>query len=344
MTAESDAESPLEIAHVLFMDIVGYSKLLVDEQTDCARQLNLIVRNTKEFRAGEATGGLVRLPTGDGMVLAFFGSPEEPVRCAVQIAKELREHRELPLRMGIHSGPVDRVTDVNDARNVAGAGINMAQRVMDCGDAGHILLSKRIADDLAQYGRWRTQLHDLGEIEVKHGVKLSVVSLCGDKFGNPTIPEKFEQLHQRQEVASRTERLRFQKKRRFLIAGALLATALLIGIAIFGYTTARKLKTTTTTTAAPAESIIPEKSIAVLPFENLSAEKDDAFFADGIQDDVLTSLGKIKELTVIARASVMAYRGAAMAGKLREVRPLAYRMSSKAACAVQPVMWSSTCS
>ncbi len=316
MTAEPNSDSRLEIAHVLFMDIVGYSKLLVDEQSDLARQLNLIVRNTEEFRAAEAAGKLLRLPTGDGMVLAFFGSPEEPVRCAIQIAKGLRAQPQLPLRMGIHSGPVDRVTDVNDASNVAGAGINMAQRVMDCGDTGHILLSKRVADDLAQYGRWRTQLHELGEVEVKHGVTVSVVNFYGDGFGNPAIPATVERLRQRQEISSRSDQRRFRKKRRFLIAAALLVTALLISLAIFGYTTARKLKTTI---AGPAASSIPEKSIAILPFENLSTEKDDAFFADGIQDDVLTSLGKIKELTVIGRNSVMAYRGAAVGGKLREI-------------------------
>ncbi|MEP7072304.1 MAG: hypothetical protein ABI839_07945 [Verrucomicrobiota bacterium] len=319
MTAELDSVSRLEIAHVLFMDIVGYSKLLVDEQSDLVNKLQLIVRETEEFRIADTAGRLVRLATGDGMALAFFGSPEEPVRCAKQIARELRARPELPLRMGIHSGPVDRVTDVNDVRNVAGAGINMAQRIMDCGDTGHILLSRRIADDLAQYGRWRTQLHDLGQIKVKHGVTIDVVNLYGDNFGNSATPAGFERLRLQREIAARGERSRSQKKRRFFIAGALLAIVLLIGLAIFGYTVARKSKTTETPIVQLTESRILQKSIAVLPFQNLSAEKDDAFFAEGIQDDVLTSLGKIQALTVIARASVMAYRGEAVAGKVREI-------------------------
>ena len=172
MAAEPSSVSELELGHVLFMDIVGYSKLLIDEQTDLSRQLNQIVRNTEQVQSAEAKGKLIRLPTGDGMALVFFTNPQAPMQCAVEISRALRERPTIKLRMGIHSGPVNAVADVNERENVAGIGINMAQRVMDCGDAGHILLSKRVAEDLAQYGRWRSQLHELGEVEVKHGVKV----------------------------------------------------------------------------------------------------------------------------------------------------------------------------
>ncbi len=181
MSSETVQDPHLEIAHVLFIDIVGYSKLLTNEQRERLQELNRIVRETGQFRAAEAEEKLVRIPTGDGMVLAFFTSPDAPVRCAVAIGRALRGRSDLPLRMGIHSGPVDLVQDVNEKQNLAGAGVNMAQRVMDCGDAGHILLSARAADDLAQYAEWRTQLHDLGDVEVKHGVRVRVVSLYNDR-------------------------------------------------------------------------------------------------------------------------------------------------------------------
>ena len=184
-------EADLEIAHVLFMDIVGYSKLLVDEQAGCTVRLNRIVRSSPHFRAAEAADKLVRLPTGDGMVLVFFTSPESPVRCAMEIASALQDCQDFALRMGVHSGPVNMISDVNDRSNVAGSGINIAQRIMDCGDGGHILLSQRVAEDLAQYGRWKPLLHDLGEAEVKHGVKVSVVNLFSDLLGNPALPQKF---------------------------------------------------------------------------------------------------------------------------------------------------------
>ena len=190
MSLEFSEEAQLELGHVLFMDIIGYSKLLVDEQTSCTQRLNAIVRSTPQFLHAEAADKLFRLPTGDGMVLVFFTSPESPVRCALEIDTALRERPDFQLRMGIHSGPVNKISDVNDRSNVAGGGINIAQRVMDCGDGGHILLSQRVAEDLAQYGRWRMLLHDLGEVEVKHGVKITVASLHSDTFGNPERPRK----------------------------------------------------------------------------------------------------------------------------------------------------------
>src|SRR5947208_7861406 len=192
MAANPTAESQvhLETAHILFLDVVGYSRLLVNEQREVVQQLNEIVRAAPQFRQSSAAGKLIRITTGDGMALVFFQSPEEPVHCAMEIAKALKSYPHIRLRMGVHSGPVDQVTDVNDQVNVAGVGINFAQRVMDCGDAGHILVSQRVADDLAQDRLWQPLLHDLGEIEVKHGVKLGVVNLYSAELGNPQPPER----------------------------------------------------------------------------------------------------------------------------------------------------------
>src|SRR5436189_1821970 len=181
----------LEIAHVLFMDVVGYSKLLVNEQRELMQQLNQLVRKTAQFQTSEANGKLISIPSGDGMALVFFQSLEEPVQCALEISRALKNHPRLRLRMGVHSGPVDQVKDLNDRLNVAGAGINIAQRVMDCGDAGHILVSKRVADDLAQDSLWQPLLHELGEIEVKHGAKLGIVNLYSSELGNSRPPQKF---------------------------------------------------------------------------------------------------------------------------------------------------------
>src|SRR3984893_12246220 len=189
MPSASDVK--LEIGHVLFIDIVGYSKLLIHEQSEQLEKLRTIARATKQFRAAEAQGNLLRLPTGDGGALVFRTSPEEPVICALEISKALKNHPELRVRMGIHSGPVRNVTDLDEQANIAGAGINIAQRVMDCADEGHILLSKRVADDLEQYARWRPLLHDLGACEVKHGVMLALFNLYTDDAGNRVAPEKF---------------------------------------------------------------------------------------------------------------------------------------------------------
>src|SRR5438552_5812388 len=183
----------LEIGHVLFIDIVGYSKLLINEQSEQIQTLRKIVRGTEQFRLAEAEGKLLRLPTGDGGALVFRNSPEAPVLCVLEISKELKSHPELHVRMGIHSGPVNEVVDLNEQANIAGAGINIAQRVMNCGDAGHILVSKRVGDDLEQYQHWRSLLHELGECEVKHGLRISLLNLYGDEAGNPELPEKFRQ-------------------------------------------------------------------------------------------------------------------------------------------------------
>ena len=194
MSADTASEVKFEIGHVLFIDIVAYSQLLITQQSQHLDTLKRIVRGSEQLRAAEAEGKLLRLPTGDGGALVFRTTPEAPVLCALEIARELKNHRDLSVRMGIHSGPVNAITDLNEQANIAGAGINMAQRVMDCGDNGHILLSKRVADDLAQYPRWRSFLHDLGECEVKHGVRIDVVNFYGDGIGNPQVPRRFQIL------------------------------------------------------------------------------------------------------------------------------------------------------
>jgi hypothetical protein len=203
-----------EIGHVLFIDIVGYSKLLINEQSEQLQKLKEIVRGTEQFKKAEAEGKFLRLPTGDGGALVFRNSPEAPVLCALEISKELKRHAELRVRMGIHSGPVNEVTDLNEQANIAGAGINVAQRVMDCGDAGHILLSKRAAEDLVQYRQWQPYLHDLGECVVKHGVRIGIVNFCGDQLGNPALPEKIAARRQEETTASQVEEKRSSRKRR----------------------------------------------------------------------------------------------------------------------------------
>jgi TolB-like protein len=319
MSSELNADLELEIGHVLFIDIVGYSKLLINEQHESLHELNQVVRHTDAFRAAEAAGKLIRLPTGDGMALAFATTPDAPVRCAMQTSKALRSHPELKVRMGVHSGPVSGMTDVNDRSNVAGAGMNMAQRVMDCGDAGHILLSKRVAEDLAQYRHWQPNLHDLGECAVKHGVIVWVVNLYTDEVGNPALPEKFKGKSPRRRAANAGVRLSpLPAPNTLLTILFFSAVALAIGYWIFFPPVAsRPAENPTPPTSSPAVSA-PTKSIAVLPFENLSANQETAFFADGIQDQILTNLAKVADLKVISRTSVMQYK-TVRARNLREI-------------------------
>jgi len=306
MAAEIKKEIQLEIAHVLFTDIVGYSKLPINEQRALVERLNQIVRGTDEFQAAETAGRLIKIPTGDGITLVFYDSPETPAECALEISRVLKKHPELQLRMGIHSGPVSGVIDVTGKANVAGAGINMAQRVMDCGDAGHILLSKHVAEDLEQYPHWQPHLHELGECEVKHGVRVSVVSLYTEELGNPAVPTK---IRREREANAGLDRRARTKRRNALIFGSLIAI-IVVGLGLFLFRN-RLLQ-------RPIETLMDAKGIAVLPFENYSADKENAFFADGIQDDILTSLARIKDLRVISRTSVMGYRGAAV-HSLREI-------------------------
>ena len=250
----------LEIGHVLFVDIVGYTKLLIHEQLEYLEKLREVARATETFRTAQREGKLTRLPTGDGGALVFHTSPEAPVKCAMEIAHELKQHPELRVRMGIHSGPVKEVTDLSEQGNIAGAGINIAQRVMDCGDASHILVSKRVADDLENYAQWRPLLHDLGTCEVKHGISLALFNLYSDEIGNPEQPKKFR-------------------------------------------TAERKIDIVTPTA--------PQKSIAVLPFENLSEDKANVYFADGIQEEILTRLSRIRDLKVISRTSTQRFKNTA---------------------------------
>ena len=300
-TPSPSSEVKFEIGHVLFIDIVGYSKLLINEQSDQLGTLKRIVRGTEQVRIAEAEGKLLRLPTGDGGALVFRTSSEAPVLCALEISKAVKSHPELRVRMGIHSGPVNEVTDLNEQANIAGAGINIAQRVMDCGDAGHILLSKRVADDLEQYSQWRPSLHELGECEVKHGQKISVVNLYDDQVGNPQRPEKFKGADVGA-IVSEAAAVATRSRRKYLfIAGAVALIIAVVALGLLVFRPNRSLRTTTT-------SIVPEKSIAVLPFENLSEEKANAYFADGIQDEILTKLASIADLKVISRTSTAKYK------------------------------------
>jgi TolB-like protein/class 3 adenylate cyclase/Tfp pilus assembly protein PilF len=302
MSEEVKKEIQLAIAHVLFIDIVGYSKLLINEQHEFLQELNQIVRTTETFRAAEAVGKLIRLPTGDGMALAFAATPDAPVQCAMEISKALKSHPELRVRMGIHSGPVSGLVDVNDRSNITGAGINIAQRVMDCGDAGHILLSRHIAEDLEQYRQWQPHLHDLGECGVKHGVRVSVVNLYTNDLGNPELPEKFKQAANKREGAGAISASTAKPGGpRWAMIGA---AVLIIAIVALGLLILRPKWSPTAATA------IPDKSIAVLPFANLSRDPDNAYFADGIQDEILTRLSKIADLKVISRTSTQHYKSA----------------------------------
>jgi TolB-like protein/class 3 adenylate cyclase/Tfp pilus assembly protein PilF len=288
VSAEVKKEIELEIAHVLFLDIVGYSKLSVNDQHARVDELNTIVRLSEHYQKAEVANRILKIPTGDGIALVFYKSPEEPAQCAVEMSRVLKEHPRLEVRMGVHSGPVSGVVDVNERTNVTGAGINLAQRVMDCGDAGHILLSKHVAEDLEHYNRWRPLLHDLGMCEVKHGARVSIANLYDGEVGNPQLPAK----------------LRAVKKRRAhvrwaaITAAFLTTAAIVVGIVMFSRNRVRS------TLAAS------EKSIAVLPFENRSEDKANAYFADGIQDEILTRLSKIGDLKVISRTSTQHYKSA----------------------------------
>ena len=288
MSEQQKAKLRLEIGHVLFLDIVGYSKLLISEQSAQLQKLKEIVRGTEQFRSAEAEGKLLRLPTGDGGALVFRTSPEAPVECAQELSRALKAHPDLRVRMGIHSGPVNEVSDLNEQLNMAGAGINFAQRVMDCGDAGHVLLSKRVADDIDDYPEWRPHLHDLGECEVKHGVRVHLFNLYGDDFGNPAVPGKVQSAARLARKSSR-------------IPWFVAATIMALGVIASAYFFSRR----------PVQSgeSVADRSIAVLPFVNMSADKDQEFFSDGISEELLNLLAKVPQLQVTARTSSFAFKG-----------------------------------
>ena len=304
MADERKSKLRLEIAHVLFIDIVGYSKLRTNEQTAQIETLREIVRGTEQFRVAEAEGKLLRLPTGDGGALAFRSGPEAPVLCAGEIAKALKSHPEIRVRMGIHSGPVNEITDLNEQANIAGAGINIAQRIMDCGDAGHILVSKHAAEDLEQYDQWQPYLHDIGECEGKHGERLQVVNLYNDEIGNSAVPTKCAPNAMAGTKPSAVARIR----RRYSIAAMAIGALIVVGASVFFFATRTAFRNITGR-GGPV-SPISEKSIAVLPFQNLSDDKSNAYFTDGIQDEILTRLSKIASLKVISRTSTQKYQSA----------------------------------
>jgi TolB-like protein/class 3 adenylate cyclase/Tfp pilus assembly protein PilF len=286
MSTEIKKEIQLEIAHVLFIDIVGYSKLSINEQRSAVDELTQIVRATEQFQKAEASERLIKIATGDGMALVFYTSPEAPVRCAVELSRALKDHPQLRVRMGIHSGPVSGVVDVTGRTNLAGAGLNLAQRVMKCGDAGHILLSRHVAEDLEEYEEWRPRLHDLGTCEVKHGVPIGIANLYDSEAGNPQLPKKL------QAIKKHRTRVRWAE-----VAIALLVLAAMATAFVFLLRKPRR-----------SALAIAGKSIAVLPFENLSEEKENAYFAEGIQNEILTRLATVRDLKVISRTSTAKYQ------------------------------------
>ncbi len=300
MAADSEPDLKLEIAHVLTLDVVAYSTLLIHEQSRIMAELTRIVRNAPRFRAAETEGKLTRLPTGDGMALVFFDDPEAPVECAMQISRELKPHPEILLRMGIHSGPVNQVLDVNDRSNVAGAGIDMAQRVMDCGDAGHILVSKRVAEDLAPYSRWNRHLHDLGECEVKHGRRISVFNFYTEGLGNPDPPRRMQ-------APSGIGQTGRERRGLLLLGGIGLAIACVTAFVFW---------------SRPSSVEPIRRSVAVLPFVDLSQGKDQEYFSDGITEQIINSLGKIRGLLVVARSSSFVFKN-----KVEDVRVIGKRLS-----------------
>ena len=300
MTSERSPDVKFEIGHVLFIDIVGYSKLLITEQSEQIQKLKQIVRGTEQVRLAEAEGKLLRLPTGDGGALVFRTSPEAPVLCAMEISKALKNHPELHVRMGIHSGPVNEVTDLNEQANIAGAGINIAQRVMDCGDAGHILLSKRVADDLDQYPRWRPLLHDLGDCEIKHGQRISVVNLHDNQVGNPHRPENFKARKTEEGAVSRSN------KKALTAAVITLLFVLSVGFFLFPHL----FRPSESKVASNPHGVsTDDKSIAVLPFIDLSQARDQEYFCDGISEEILDALAKVEGLRVVARTSSFSFKG-----------------------------------
>ncbi|HEU5246849.1 MAG TPA: tetratricopeptide repeat protein [Candidatus Udaeobacter sp.] len=308
MRGEEMTKLPLEIAHVLFIDIVGYSKLRINQQSELLRELNEIVSGTSQFREADAQGKLIRLPTGDGMALVFRTNPAAPAQCALEISEALKSHPDIQLRMGIHSGPVSEVADVNQRANIAGAGINIAQRVMDCGDAGHILISKHAAEDLEHYDHLQPHLHELGQCEVKHGERVHVVNLFTNELGNPAVPERFANKIDQQLDKPVPARSGICLRR--WIVGILIGTAIVIALVAvrrLHRESAHAAPTSAVDQRSSAVAAMPEKSIAVLPFENLSSDKENAFFAQGIQDEIITTLSKISGLRVISRTSTARY-------------------------------------
>jgi adenylate cyclase len=294
----SNPDPKAEIAHVATIDVVGYSKLLLDAQTRTMAELNEVVRGSTRFQVASTAGKLIRLPTGDGMALVFFDDPAAAMECALEVATGLKSHPDVRVRMGLHSGPVRRVSDVNEQQNVAGAGIDVAQRVMDCGDAGHILLSKRIAYDLAPMTRWNAHLYELGEAEVKHGEKISLVNFYTEGIGNSDVPLKLKRAR-----AEAVRRIRLRSLGRRLLAAA--AVIAICGAAVGFYLYAQR-RTRVEPSPAP---VPPDKSIAVMPFVDLSPAKDQEYFCDGVSEEILDTLARVEGLRVVAQTSSFSFKG-----------------------------------
>jgi TolB-like protein/class 3 adenylate cyclase len=298
--ADSGSKRTLEMAHVLFMDIVAYSQLPMDEQTRLIEKLQQIVRNTTEFSRAQKRRQLLRLPTGDGMALVFFGDAEGPVRCALEIGRAVRELSDLKLRMGIHTGPVQRVEDINANRNVAGGGINLAQRVMDCGDAGHILISKTVSDVLEQVSTWKTALHDLGEAEVKHGVRVHLYNLFTDEAGNRGLPQKLRIA----QTAAATARAQ-SKRRKLSLWGAAVAVAAIAAIVTALLWQSKHLG------ILPVDSASP-RTVAVLPFQNAGSDKDTDFLRLALPDEIANTLSYVPSFSIRPFATTSKYNGSSV--------------------------------
>jgi tetratricopeptide (TPR) repeat protein/class 3 adenylate cyclase len=278
----SPPSAALEIAHVLFMDIVAYSMLPMDQQQGHLHTLQEAVRNTPEFVRAQSEDRLIRLPTGDGMALVFFGDPVAPVRCALELSRTLREHPETRLRMGIHTGPVYRVADINANRNVAGGGINLAQRVMDCGDAGHILLSKNVAEVLVQVTAWKSSVKDLGEAEVKHGVRVRLFSLYTADAGNPNLPQK---LH----------KATVRKAAKWSATGIAVFALVLVSLIVWYFLSGRGKVIT---------GVNQRRSVAVLGFRNLTGKPDEAWLSTALSEMLTTELGAGEQLRTVPGENV----------------------------------------
>ncbi len=301
MPTEREPDPKVEIAHVLSIDVVGYSLLLITDQTRVMGELGRVARNSAQFRRAEARGKLMRIPTGDGMSLVFFDDPEAPIECAMEIAAALKSQPDIQVRMGVHSGPVNQVIDVSDRSNVAGAGMDTAQRVMDCGDAGHILLSKRVADDLAPFPRWRPHLHELGECEVKHGRKIGLVNFYSDEIGNPEPPRKLQAPPGAATTRPASSSV-WQRNRALVAAAALCFIVLALG-ALF-YFRANILPARFSATSSQTRH-----SIAVLPFENATNDPNAEYLAEGISEALINSLTELQQVRVIARSTAFHYKG-----------------------------------
>ncbi len=329
MPAPAESAPKVKIAHVLSTDVVGYSLLLITEQIRVMNQLTSIVKSTEQFCQVDAQGKLMSLPTGDGMSLVFFDDPQAPIECAIEIASALKSHPDIPLRMGIHSGPVNKVINVSDRSNVAGAGMDIAQRVMSCGDAGHILLSKRVAEDLAPFPRWHPHFHDLGECEVKHGRKVGLVNFCNGEVGNPELPKSCA-TQDSSAIGISTPASGFSGPKRALIAGAALLT-IAVAVGFFFVSRSKTRPLWKDSGAAQATS----HSIAVLPFENAGNDPNAEYLAEGISEALINSLTELQQLKVIARSTAFHYKGndvdprrvgrelqvtAVLTGKVRQVQ------------------------